>query len=72
MRCVCDDVSGGFGARKLLCRDEFEKLGGAILRGRYGGGGSERLSLSENGFGGGRKLLVEVMDTTSDVSIPVK
>jgi hypothetical protein len=44
MRCVRDDSGGGIVARKLLCRDEFEKLGGATLRGRYGGGGSVKLS----------------------------
>jgi hypothetical protein len=73
MRCVRDVTGAVAEARKLLCRDELAKLGGAALRGRYGGGGSEILSLSENGFGGGGlRSLAAVTETTSDVSMPVK
>jgi hypothetical protein len=44
-----------------------------MLRGRYGGGGSEMLSLSEKGLGGGGlRSLAAVTETTSEVSIPVK
>jgi hypothetical protein len=49
----------------------FVRLGGAVLRGRYGGGGSVRLSLSENWFGGLR-WFAEVMEIISEVSMPVK
>jgi hypothetical protein len=41
-------------------------LDGAMLRGRYGGGGSSRLLPSANGS------LAEVTDTISDVSMPVR
>lgn len=73
MRCVRDVTGGAAEARRLLFREEFVKLGGAALRGRYGGGGSARLSLSEKGFDGpGARLLADVMEMTSEVSIPVK
>lgn len=69
MRCVCDDIGG---ARRLLCR-EVAKLGGAVLCGRYGGGGSDMLLLSTNGSGAARlRLFAEFMEMTSEVSMPVK
>lgn len=60
--------------RRLLWREEFVKLGGAALRGRYGGGGgSIRLSLSVEEIGKpGGALLVEVIEMASEVSMPVK
>lgn len=60
--------------RMLLWREELVKLGGAALRGRYGGGGgSTRLSLSveETGRAGGT-LFAEFIEIASEVSMPVK
>ena len=67
---VCDVGRGDAVARQLLCRDVDTKLGGAMLQGRYGGGGSVRLSLSANGLTGRRSC--DVTDTMSDVSMPVR
>ena len=69
MRCVCE-VAEGAGARKLLCREFEVKLGGAMLCGRYGGGGSVRLLLSAKGSTGRR--VFEVTEIMSDVSMPVR
>ncbi|KAF7572767.1 hypothetical protein PtrM4_076720 [Pyrenophora tritici-repentis] len=46
------------------------KLGGAALCGRYGGGGSAKLLLSANGSAGLCEF--DVIDTISEVSIPVR
>jgi hypothetical protein len=65
-RCVRESAGGSTATRTLLCRDVGAMLDGAMLRGRYGGGGSSRLLPSANGS------LADVTDTMSDVSIPVR
>lgn len=63
-------VCGVAGTRRLLCREFVVKLGGAELCGRYGGGGSVMLLLSENGFPNPR--VFELIETMSEVSMPVR
>lgn len=55
---------------RLLWREVDMKLGGAALCGRYGGGGSAKLLLSANGSA--RLCEFDVIDTISEVSIPVR
>jgi hypothetical protein len=73
MRLVRDVAGGAVATRRLLCREDSVRLGGAMLRGRYGGGGSAMLSLSETGFcGAGLRWFADAMETPSEVSMPVK
>jgi hypothetical protein len=58
------------GTRTLLCREVVMKLGGGALLGRYGGGGPMMLWLSANGSG--PSWLFDVMETMSEVSMPVR
>jgi hypothetical protein len=75
MRCVREEI-GGAGIRTLLLREVDARLVGGRLLARYGGGGSSRLLPSAKGSRSTIKLilwlLAEVIDTRSDVSIPVK
>ena len=60
--------SGLTGTRRLLCREL--KLGGGTLLGRYGGGGPVMLLLSANGSA--PSWVFDVIETMSDVSMPVR
>jgi hypothetical protein len=76
MRCVLDPISlSPPPSLKLplreLCEEFVIKLGGATLCGLYGGGGcSAKLPLSVKGSPDLRVL--EVTDTMSEVSMPVR
>lgn len=77
MSCVCEIVGRGAAVRALLLRETDARLAGGRLLGRYAGGASSRLLPSAKGSRSTivpilLMLLAEVMDTRSDVSIPVK
>lgn len=77
MRCVCEVICGSAAIRILLLRELGARLAGGRLLGRYGGGASSRLLPSANGSRSTTvpillMLLVEAIDTISDVSMPVK
>lgn len=76
MSCVRKVMCGGAAIRTLLFRDVDAMLAGGRLLGRYGGGASSRLRPSAKGS---RSTTVpclltppDLIDTRSEVSIPVK
>ena len=75
--CVLEVMLGGAAIRMLLLREADAMLAGGRLLGRYGGGASSRLRPSAKGSRSTTVpcLLIppaEVMDTRSEVSMPVK
>ena len=75
--CVLEVVWRGAAIRTLLLREGDARLAGGRLLGRYGGGASSRLRPSAKGSRSTTvpcllMLPAEVIDTRSDVSMPVK
>lgn len=77
MSCVREVIRGGAAMRALLLREADARLAGGRLLGRYGGGASSKLLPSAKGSLSTivpilLMLLADVIDTRSDVSMPVR